>query len=89
MLLFRAEKRRKDSGVTALAYSNSLDSLVAATLLQIAFFDVSTGTILRTIDRSTSSPALLLKMESHGLILTSKGRVSKLMTILLSFSFEE
>ncbi len=72
----RAEKRRKDSGVTALAYSNSLDSLVAATLLQIAFFDVSTGTILRTIDRSTSSPALLLKMESHGLILTSKGRVS-------------
>ena len=66
-------QRALDSGVTALAYSNSLDSLVAATLLQIAFFDVSTGTILRTIDRSTSSPALLLKMESHGLILTSKG----------------
>ena len=64
----------KESGVTALAYSTTLEALVAATLQQIAFFDVSTGAILSTIDRSTSSPALALTMDTHGLVLSSKGR---------------
>lgn len=64
----------QDSGVTALAYSSTLEALVAATLLQIVFFDVSSGSILSTIDRSTSSPALVLTMESHQLVLSSKGR---------------
>eukprot|EP00438_Fugacium_kawagutii_P024501 Skav231352 [mRNA] locus=scaffold1586:94585:97143:+ [translate_table: standard] len=62
-----------DSGVTALAYSSTLEALVAATLLQIVFFDVSSGSILSTIDRSTSSPALVLTMDSHQLVLSSKG----------------
>ncbi|CAK9000138.1 unnamed protein product [Durusdinium trenchii] len=53
------------NGVTALAYSSSLEALVAASLFQVAFFEIASGSVLRLIDRSTSSPALLLSLGSE------------------------
>ncbi|CAK9055977.1 CUB and EGF-like domain-containing protein 2 (Protein CEGP1) (Scube/You) [Durusdinium trenchii] len=75
-----------NGAVTALAYSSSLEALVAASLFQVAFFEIASGSVLRLIDRSTSSPALLLSlgsepatasenMEQWGQLLSSKGHL--------------
>ncbi|CAE7767319.1 PTAC2 [Symbiodinium necroappetens] len=60
-------------GINSIAYSNTLDALVAATLHQLAFFDASTGQLLTVISRSTTSPALSLSMDTWGLVLSSRG----------------
>ncbi|OLP89276.1 Major surface-labeled trophozoite antigen 417 [Symbiodinium microadriaticum] len=60
-------------GINSIAYSITLDALVAATLHQLAFFDASTGQLLTVISRSTTSPALSLSMDTWGLVLSSRG----------------
>ena len=60
-------------GITSIAYSNTIGALVAATLFQLAFFDVSTGELLTVLGRSAPSPALALTMDAWSMVLSSQG----------------